>query len=464
MPRSLWSGSLSFGLVNVPVRLVSGARDLDLHFRQLREKDLTPIEVQRWCSKEEKQVPYEEIARLFEFDDGDTVVVTDDELESLEPERTRTIEIDAFVDLGDVDPIHFDHPYLLIPAGDDDGTLRAYRLLLDVMGQTDRAALGRFVMRTKEYRAIVRARDGALSLTTMLMHDEVRATKGIDSGSKGKAPKKQLDTALGLIEAMTVEWDPASYEDEYRARLLAVVDQKRKGKTITVPDQVDEPSPVPDLMAALRESLDAARGISKKDDDGARRRAGRADARGALRARAGARRARAFLDEQEGAHRGSFLTGCSTVSAVRVSGSRSVSRSKRDSAGVSRGVPAVATTGVSSVLRPTRGSSPTITRTAAVIAQARIVASFAAKMPRTSSPPSMSAMIAAAAKPSPTTIAVVLAAQCSWAPNMRTPPAPIASRFDQPLPSMPSHVSPLTVPSSGDESKLLPPKMSPVTP
>jgi DNA end-binding protein Ku len=268
MPRSLWSGSLSFGLVNVPVRLVSGARDLDLHFRQLREKDLTPIEVQRWCTKEEQQVPYEEIARLFEFDDGDTVVVTDDELESLEPERTRTIEIDAFVDLGDVDPIHFDHPYLLIPAGDDDGTLRAYRLLLEVMGTTDRAALGRFVMRTKEYRAIVRARDGALSLTTMLMHDEVRATKGIDSGSKGKAPKKQLDTALGLIEAMTVEWDPSSYEDEYRARLLAVVDQKRKGKTITVPDQVDEPSPVPDLMAALRESLDAARGISKKDDDG----------------------------------------------------------------------------------------------------------------------------------------------------------------------------------------------------
>ena len=104
--------------------------------------------------------------------------------------RTRTIEIDAFVDLGEVDPIHFDHPYLLIPAGDDDGTLRPYRLLLEVMGKTDRAALGRFVMRTKEYRAIVRARDGALSLTTMLMHDEVRPTKGIDSGSKGKAPKE----------------------------------------------------------------------------------------------------------------------------------------------------------------------------------------------------------------------------------------------------------------------------------
>ncbi len=262
MPRSLWSGSLSFGLVNVPVRLVSGARDLDLHFRQLREKDATPIEVQRWCSREETEVPYEEIARSFEFDDGESVTVTEDELDALEPERTRTIEIDGFVDLADVDPMYFDHPYLLIPAGDDDGTLRAYRLLLDVMAQTDRAALGRFVMRTKEYRAIVRARDGALALTTMLMHDEVRPTSGIDSGTKGKAPKKQLDAALGLIDAMTVDWEPERYEDHYRARLQEVVASKRKGKTITVPDQVDEPSPVPDLMAALRESLEAARGVS----------------------------------------------------------------------------------------------------------------------------------------------------------------------------------------------------------
>jgi DNA end-binding protein Ku len=268
MPRSLWSGSLSFGLVNVPVRLVSGARDLDLHFRQLREKDATPIEVQRWCSKEGEQVPYEEIARSFEFEDGQTVTVTDAELDALEPERTRTIEIDGFVDLADVDPIYFDHPYLLIPAADDDGTLRAYRLLLDVMGETDRAALGRFVMRTKEYRTIVRARGGALALTTMLLHDEVRPTSGIDSGAKGRVPKKQLDAALGLIEAMTVEWDPSRYEDHYRKRLQNVVAQKRKGTTIKVPEKLEEPSPVPDLMAALRESLAAARGISDGDGEG----------------------------------------------------------------------------------------------------------------------------------------------------------------------------------------------------
>jgi DNA end-binding protein Ku len=258
MPRSMWTGSLSFGLVNVPVQLVSASRDLDLHFRQLH--DGAPIETQRWCSKEGEPVPYEEIARQYEFEDGDTVVVTDEELDGLAPERTRTIEIDAFVDLGEVDPIYFDHPYLLQPLGDNDGALRAYRLLLEVMARTDRAALGRFVMRTKEYRAVVRARDGALSLTTMRMHDEVRPLSGIDTGGKGKAAKKQLDAALALIEAMTVEWDPTRYEDQYRERLRNVVESKRKGRTIKAPTAVEEPSPVPDLMAALRESLEAARG------------------------------------------------------------------------------------------------------------------------------------------------------------------------------------------------------------
>jgi DNA end-binding protein Ku len=258
MPRPLWTGSLSFGLVNVPVRVVSGARDLDLHFRQLH--DGQPVEVKRWCTKEDVEVPYEEIARSFQFEDGETVVVTDEELEGLAPDRTRTIEIDAFVDLAEVDPIYFDHPYLLEPAADNDGALRAYRLLLEVMARTDRAALGTFVMRTKEYRGIVRARDGVLSLTTMRMHDEVRPQENVDMAGGAKVAKGQLDTALQLIEAMSEEWDPSRYEDHYRERLTKVVEAKRKGRTVKAPKQVDEPAPVPDLMAALRESLDAARG------------------------------------------------------------------------------------------------------------------------------------------------------------------------------------------------------------
>jgi DNA end-binding protein Ku len=268
MPRALWTGSLSFGLVNVPVALVSAVRDLDLHFRQLHEKDKTPVETQRWCSEEEKEVPFEAITRSYELDSGKTVIVTDDDLEAVEPRKTRTIDIEQFVEVADIDPIYFDHPYWLVPAGDDEGATRAYRLLLGVMESTDRAALGRFVMRAKEHLAIVRARDGALSLTTMRFHDEVRAVKDVPTagGKSTKPGKKELDAAVELIEALGADWKPEGHEDRYRKRLQKVVDKKRKGQTIDVPDEdTKPPDAVPDLMAALEESLkNAKKGGRKK--------------------------------------------------------------------------------------------------------------------------------------------------------------------------------------------------------
>jgi DNA end-binding protein Ku len=261
MARALWSGSLSFGLVNVPVQILSAVRDLDLHFRQLHEKDKAPVQTQRWCSEEGKEVPYEAITRSYELDDGKTVIVTDEDLEAVEPRKTRTIDIEQFVDLAQVDPIYFDHPYWLVPAGDDEGAARAYRLLLGVMEKSDRAALGRFVMRAKEHLAIVRARDGALTLTTMRFHDEVRATKDVasPSGKTTKPTRTQLDTAVKLIEAMSADWDPSKYEDRYRKRLEKIVRDKRKGKTIEIPDDADaHPDAPPDLMAVLKEALAAA--------------------------------------------------------------------------------------------------------------------------------------------------------------------------------------------------------------
>src|SRR3954471_8553164 len=176
MAGALWSGSLSFGLGNVPAALFTAVGAMDLHSRQLHEKDKSPIETQRWCSEEEKEVPFEAVTRSYELDSGKTVLVTDEDLEAVEPRKTRTIDIEQFVDLADVDPIYFDHPYWLVPAGDDDGATRAYRLLLGVMESSENAALGRFVMRAKEHLAIVRARDGALTLTTMRFADEVRDT------------------------------------------------------------------------------------------------------------------------------------------------------------------------------------------------------------------------------------------------------------------------------------------------
>jgi DNA end-binding protein Ku len=257
MARALWSGSLSFGLVNVPVQLVSAARDLDYHFQQLHEKDKVPIEQRRVCSKENEEVTWEEVARSYDLD-GKQVIVTDEELASVQPRKTRTIDIEAFVEEEEIDPIYFDHPYFLVPAGDSEGTLRAYRLLVETMADQDRVALGRFVMRTKEYLVAVRARDGALALTTMLFGDEVRPTKEVEGGGK-KPSKKQLDTAVAIIEGLGKDWDPGRYQDCYRERLRRVIDAKRKRKAIEVPKAEKEPKPAPDLMDALERTLEELR-------------------------------------------------------------------------------------------------------------------------------------------------------------------------------------------------------------
>ena len=206
MPRPLWTGSLNFGLVNVPVRLTSAVRDLDLHFRQLHEKDHQPLETRRVCSEEGKEVDYEEVGNAYDLD-GEQVILTDEELSAADPKKTRTIEIESFVNLDEIDPIYYDHPYYLMPAGETDGTVRAYRLLTEVMAKTDRVALGRFVMRTKEYLVAIRTREQALTLSTMRFHDEVRPTKAI-GGVTGRTAKKELDGAVKLIEALSVEWDP----------------------------------------------------------------------------------------------------------------------------------------------------------------------------------------------------------------------------------------------------------------
>jgi DNA end-binding protein Ku len=258
VPRALWTGSLSFGLVNVPVQLMSAARDLDYHFHELHEKDKARIEQRRFCSKEDVEVMYEEIAHSYDLD-GKQVIVTDAELGSVEPRKTRTIDIEAFVSLDDVDPIYFDHPYVVVPAGESEGTLRAYKLLVEVMERSERVALGRFVMRTKEYLGAVRVRDGVLTLTTMLFHDEVRPTKPIPTGGKKKPAKKELDQAVALIEALSTDWDPESYEDCYRERLRRVIEDKRKRRTIEAPEPEKEPSPAPDLMEALQRALDNVR-------------------------------------------------------------------------------------------------------------------------------------------------------------------------------------------------------------
>jgi DNA end-binding protein Ku len=216
------------------------------------------------------EVPWEEIVSGYEVEKGKWVTLSDEELAAAEPRKTKTIDIEEFVDLAEVDPVYFDHPYFLVPP-EGEGAARAYRLLAEVMDRSDKVALGRFVLRTKEYLVALRVIDGAIALTTMLFHDEVRATKGIGPGkAKKTAPsKKQVDAAVGLIEAMGRKFDPTRYEDRHRKRLEKIIRDKKKGRKIKIAEPQDEPKAVPDLMEALEESLARA----KKEQGGSRKRA-----------------------------------------------------------------------------------------------------------------------------------------------------------------------------------------------
>ncbi len=256
MARGLWSGTLSFGLVAVPVGLVSAVRDRDVHFHEVDERGRR-LEVKRTCAQDGKEVPWEEVGHGYELD-GRLVVLSDDELAAAAPERTRTIEVEEFVPLERIDPAHFDHPYYLLPQGGAEGVTRAYRLLRDVMAETDQVAVGRIVMRSREQLVAVRERDGLLALSTMLFADEIRDPRSIDavpSGRRGAPRRREVDEALSVIEAMTRDFDPSRYEDCHRARLLRLIRRKQRGGEIEIPEVAPEPEPASDLMAALEASL-----------------------------------------------------------------------------------------------------------------------------------------------------------------------------------------------------------------
>ena len=254
MPRPIWSGSLSFGLVNVPVRLMSATRDLSVRFNQLHEKDNSRIEVRRVCTEENEEVPWEDVARGYEMDSGEIVMLTDEELDAADPKKTRTIDIEAFVDLEEIDPIFYDHPYYLVPDSNE-AAVRAYHLLRTVMERSGQVAIARFVLRTKEYLVAVRTRGEAITLTTMLFHDEVRTPDEVGIDGLPKAKKAEIDQAVTLVKSLQRDFDPASYEDEHRKRLLAIVEKKKKGQQIEIPDEPATPKAVPDLMAALEASI-----------------------------------------------------------------------------------------------------------------------------------------------------------------------------------------------------------------
>jgi DNA end-binding protein Ku len=269
MARAIWSGSISFGLVNVPVKVYSAVSRKTVRFHQLHDKDGVPIRQKRVCPADDKEVSYEHIVKGYEVAKGQFVVITPEELEALDPKRTRTIDIQDFVELDDIDPIFYDSSYYLAP---DREATKAYRLLLSAMEESGKVAIARLVMRTKEYLAAIRPAGDALIMSTMVFGDEVVPPDRVDElpAKDGKASPKEVQMAQKLIESLAVDFDPGRYHDEYRERVLELIERKAAGEEISIPEREEDTGAPPDLMAALEASLASARGDSRSNGRGAK--------------------------------------------------------------------------------------------------------------------------------------------------------------------------------------------------
>jgi DNA end-binding protein Ku len=257
MPRSIWTGAISFGLVNVPVKLYSAVSKKTVRFHQLHEPDGVRIQQKRVCPADGEEVPFDQIVKGYEITPDQYVVVTPEELEAIEPRKTKTIDIEDFVDLEDIDPIYYDHPYYLLPGT---GAAKPYKLLVTAMEDAGKVAIARVVIRQKEQLVAIRPTGDILTMETMNFADEVIPHDRFDEapGADVDTNKREVDMARQLIESLAAEFDPSKYQDTYRERVLELIEQKAEGKEIAV-QPTEEPQEVPDLMAALEASVNAAR-------------------------------------------------------------------------------------------------------------------------------------------------------------------------------------------------------------
>ncbi len=272
MARAIWTGAVSFGLVNVPVGLYSATQEHEVRFHQFEKGTAARIRYRRVNEQTGEEVDYDDIVKGAEVDDGKYVQLTQEELESVEPGRSRTIDITDFVEAAEIDPIHYQKSYYLAP--DDDAAAKAYSLLARAMEKADRIGIATFVMRNKEYLAAIRPRDGVLVLETMYFADEVRdPVEEIDSlPTRTRVGKKDVDMAVSLIEAMAAKWDPANYRDTYTERVEQLVEAKKNDEEIVEEAAAEPGEKITDLMEALRASLDDE---GKKHGAGNRRKPGK---------------------------------------------------------------------------------------------------------------------------------------------------------------------------------------------
>jgi len=254
MPRSLWNGTITVGLINVPVKLYSATESRTVHFREVHLEDEGKIEHRRFCSAEDREVPYEEVVKGFEVGDGEYVVLEKDEIAAAAGDRAHVVALESFVEAGAIDPVFYEKTYY---AGAGDKGADAYRLLHDALEQTGRAGLGRFTFHNREYLAAVRPLDGVLALHTMRFADEIVDPSDFDLERVRRKPTEQeIKMAGSLVEGLHARFDPSDYEDTYRQEVLKLIEAKAAGKNIELPEP-EEAEPADDLLAQLEASLSA---------------------------------------------------------------------------------------------------------------------------------------------------------------------------------------------------------------
>lgn len=261
MPRPMWSGSISFGLVNIPIKLYNAVKRKTLHFHQLRRDDGCRIRLKKVCAADNKEVSGDEIVKGYEISPDHYVIVSQDELEALYPKASRSIDIQDFVLLEQIDPIFFEQSYYLVP---DKGAGKAYSLLLEAMRQSEKVAIAKMVLRNKQHLTTIRPNGRALTLSTMHFADEIISQEHLEDlpSEDAKPEKRELTVALQLVESLSTDFNPVKYHDEYREKVLEMIEKKAEGQELVTQQPAVEPgAKVIDLMAALEASLSA---IKKK--------------------------------------------------------------------------------------------------------------------------------------------------------------------------------------------------------
>jgi len=264
MPRALWSGSISFGLVNVPVRMLSAIAEHKLEFHYVHAPDSSRIGYEKVCKEEGRPVPDDEIVKAFEFEKGEYVYMTDEDFEAAAADGVRTIDIRDFVPASEIDPIYFERTYYLAP---QDGAEKVYALLARAMERSELVAIVKYVMRDRQNLGALRVRDGVIALERMYFADEIRPADDI-APQKVEVSDQELDMAAQLIATITGRFEPEKYDDTYRDALCEIIRAKREGKEAHVPEPAREEAEPPDLLSALRASVEAAQGSRSRTRGG----------------------------------------------------------------------------------------------------------------------------------------------------------------------------------------------------